>query len=371
MGVKVTAAGSPLEVGLSPLETVEAPAGKVEGSAGYAYLISPTVNNSYAAVNRILEERGTVQRSRDSFSAGGKSYPPGTFVVPIRGVSRSFMDSTAENLYLTIGTTGGKPSTETMDIKPPKVALYQSYTASSDEGWTRWIFERYDFPYTTIHDADIRAGELGKRFDVLVIPDMSRDAIVNGHKKGTIRPQYVGGITEGGVRNIREFVEQGGTLVTLNSSSLFAIEELDLPVRDALKGLRPPSRREPQKEGAKPPEFACPGSILRMEFDPKHPVSYGMSEKAPAQFSNSPAFTVSASFNGDKAPVTIAKYPKGDILMSGYLRGEKHLSNKASAVDVSVGEGRVILLGFAVQRRGQPFGTFKLLFNSLYYGSSQ
>jgi glutamine amidotransferase-like uncharacterized protein len=199
---------------------------------------------------------------------------------------------------------------------------------------------------------------------------MSTNALVNGHRKGTLPLQYVGGVTETGVRNIREFVEEGGTLVTLNSSCLFAIEKLDLPARDALKGLRPPGRRERPRD-AKPPEFACPGSLLRMEFDPQHPVTYGMPEEAPALFNNSPAFAVTASFEGEKAPVVAAKYPSENILLSGYLRGEKHLLKKASVVEVPMGKGSVILLGFGVQSRAQPHGTFKLLFNSLYYGSMQ
>jgi hypothetical protein len=104
-----------------------------------------------------------------------------------------------------------------------------------------------------------------------------------------------------------------------------------------------------------------------MEFDPKHPVSYGMPEKAPGMFIQSPAFRFNPSF-GDKGPTAIAKYPAEDILMSGYLKGEKYLKNAVAAAEVPIGKGRVILLGFGVEQRGQPHGTFKLLFNALYYG---
>jgi hypothetical protein len=234
-----------------------------------------------------------------------------------------------------------------------------------DEGWTRWIFEQFEFPFATIHDADVKAGELGKRFDALVIPAMSTNEIIQGHKPGTIPPQYEGGITNAGVHNIKQFVEQGGTLITLNSSCIFAIEELGLPIKDALKDIRPGERGEAPKKEL--PKFACPGSILRMNFDAKHPVAYGMPEEAPALFSQSPAFDILPSFQSDKVPVAIAKYPESNLLMSGYLMGERYLINKASAVEIPYGKGRVILLGFGVQSRGQPHGTFKLLFNSLYY----
>lgn len=158
--------------------------------------------------------------------------------------------------------------------------------------------------------------------------------------------------------------------MALNSSCLFAIDMLDLPVNDVLKNIRPPRRREVPRD-AKPPVFACPGSILRMEFDSNYPVAYGMLEEAPAIFNRSPAFSLLPSFEGKKASVVIAKYPDGGLLMSGYLKGEKYLLNKASAVEVPLAKGKVILLGFGVQNRGQPHGTFKLLFNSLYYGSAE
>jgi hypothetical protein len=371
MGVKVSAANTPLEVSLETVENAVPPAGKVESGAGYAYLISPRNNNSFIAVNRILKKGGQVLWAKESFSSGRKSHPPGTLMVLSNSVSRSFMDSLARELHLTIGGTGSRAAAKTYKLKAPRIALYKSWTASMDEGWTRWLFEQYEFPFTNIHNAEVIAGDLREKYDVLVIPSIRTDAIVNGHKQGTISPQYVGGITHAGVTNIKKFVDRGGTLVTLRQGCLFAIDKLGLPVSDALKGLRPPGRRYyAQAEEAKPtpPKFACPGSVLRMEFNSKHPVAFGMPEEAPGMFYQSTAFDILSSFEGNM-PVPIAKFPGENILMSGYLKGEKYLKKKAAAVDVPLGEGRVILLGFGVQNRATPHGTFKLLFNSLYYGA--
>jgi hypothetical protein len=364
MGVKLFKANSPLKASLSPLDEVAPPEGKVEGKAGYAYLLSPRINNSFIAINRILKKGGEVLWAGQSFSARGRNYPPGTLVVLARSVSPSLMESLAKELFLNIGTTESRVSARTSKLKAPRVALYKPWVASMDEGWTRWIFEQFEFPFTNIHDAQIRAGELGKNFDVLVIASMSTDAIVEGHKSGTVPPQYAGGITSKGVENIQEFVEQGGTLVTLNSGCLFPIETLALPVSDA---LRPARGRGAE---ASPVKFACPGSVLKMKFDPNHPVAYGMPEEAPAMYVRSPAFTIHPTFQG-KTPETVAKYPASNLLMSGFLKGEQHLRNKASVVDVPLGKGKVILLGFGLQQRAQPHGTFKLLFNSIYYGSIQ
>ena len=369
MGVKVSAVNAPLEVSLAPLKKMVPPAGRVERGTGYAYLISPRTNNSFIAVNRILKKGGEVLWAKDSFRVGGKSYPAGTLIILSRNVSRSFMESLARELYLDIGVTGSQVTAKAYKLKAPRIALYKSWVANMDEWWIRWLFEQYEFPFTNIHDAEMRAGKLGKKFDVLVIPFMSTDTIVNGHKPGTIPPQYVGGITEAGVMNIKRFVEGGGTLVTLRSSCLFAIDKLGLPVSDALKGLRPPSRRGAPRP-VEPAKFACPGSVIRIEFNSKHPVAYGMPEEAPGMFYRSTAYDILSSFKA-KMPVTIAKYPGENLLMSGYLKGEKYLKRKAAAVDVANGKGRVILLGFAVQNRAQPHGTFKLLFNSMFYGAAK
>lgn len=358
MGVKVATANAPLNVALAPLKEVVPPVGKVEGGAGYAYLISPRANNSFIAVNRILKKGGEVFRAKDSFSVGGKTYPPGTYIVLSKSVSRSFIDSLAKELFLAIGATGGQVKAKTFKLKSPRVALYKSWVASMDEGWTRWLFEQFEFPFRNVHDADVKAGQLGKDLDVLVIPAMSPNAIVNGHKPGTIPPQYVGGITSKGVSNIKRFVQEGGTLVLLNYGSLFAIDQLGLPLSNVLKGL-------------KTSEFICSGSLLKMKFDRTHPVAYGMPDEAPSVYARSPAFNIFPSFEQEKAPVVIAKYAKENLLMSGFLIGEKYLQDKASVVEVGLGKGKVILLGFGVQHRCQPHATFKLLFNSLYYGSAR
>lgn len=361
MGVKVLAANSPLKATLVPIERAVHPAGKVEGRAGYAYLISSRTNNSFIAANRILKKGGQVYRTQEPVDIGEESYPPGTLVIPSQGVSASFMNSLAEELFLPIRGIDRRLNTKTHALKAPKVALYQSWTTSSDEGWTRWLLEQYEFPFVTIHDSEVRAGSLKNRFDVIIIPSMSTNAIVNGHEKGTMPPRYVEGITKTGVRNIKNFVEEGGTLVTLNSGSLFALDEMGLPVSDALKNLRSSRRRYNAN-------FACPGSILRMKFNTKHPVAYGMPEEAPGMFYRGTAFDILPVFE-KKPAVAITKYSEKDLLMSGYLLGEKYLQNKTAAVDVPLGKGRVILLGFAVQNRAQTHGTFKLFFNSLFYGT--
>jgi hypothetical protein len=372
MGVKAVAINSPFDAPLSPAAKAAPPAAKVEG-AGAFYVLSPKTNHSVIAVNRILKQGGDVSRSREPLAIGGETLPPGAFVVS-KGLTASGAQAMAKELGIPVWASPRSAVGKSFRLKPPRVALYQSWTAPSGEGWVRWLLEQYEFPSTAIHDAEIRAGDLNRRFDVILVPSMETGGIVSGYKPGKMPPQYVGGITEAGVRNLKAFVQGGGTLVLLDGAARFAVDKLNVPVADALKDFKVPRVFGEAAAGeAKNVEFACPGSVVRMQFDTKHPVAFGMPEEAPAMFTSSPAFRVTPSFDGKasgRSVETIAKYPEGTLLMSGFIKGEQHLQKTASAVDVPMGKGRVVMLGFAVEQRGQSHGTFKLLFNSIYYGAS-
>jgi hypothetical protein len=174
---------------------------------------------------------------------------------------------------------------------------------------------------------------------------------MEGFGVGTVPPRYVGGIGEAGVRELDAFVRAGGTLVTINGSSTFAIEQLHLPVKDVVGDLE----RD---------EFSLSGSILELRADPSHPVMSGVPERAKVVIGNSPVFTTTEGFEGR----ALAKYPsEGSPLLSGFLLGEEFLHGYAAGLEVIHGDGRVILLGMRPQWRGQPFGTFKILFNAALY----
>ncbi len=363
MGVKVARVDTPLKASLIEIEKGDLPGAVAAGSGG-SYLISPKMNNSFTAVNRILNKGGEVTRAREAFSVGGKSLPAGTFVVRGSSAGREFLAGLAKDLSLEIGVGDPPASANMVRVKSPRIALYKPWRASADEGWTRWILEQFEFPYVNVGNAEMKAGSLRDKFDVLIISAMSTDAIVNGYALGTMPPEYVGGIGDGGVLNIAQFVREGGTLVALNSGCQFAIDKLGLPTGDALRSVRSaPGGGAPG--GA--PEFVCPGSILRMTFNSKHPVAYGMPEQGAGMFNNSPAFQVYPGGGAEKGGEIIASYPDDTLLISGYLKGEKYLRNKVAAAAFSLDKGKVVLLGFGVQNRAQPYGTFKLLLNAMFY----
>jgi len=245
-------------------------------------------------------------------------------------------------------------------VKPTRVGLYKPWLASMDEGWTRWLLEQYEFPYVNLSNEKIKDGSFQKEMDVLLFPDVGKNIIKDG-KPGEnasrftpLPPEYRGGLGSEGGNQIKEWVEDGGTVVALDSSADYLIELLELPVSNVL-------------EGVGSDRFSCPGSMLRLNVDNTHPVAYGMRTQEAGYFAGSPAFqTRIPDARFDRR--VVASYPEYDdqILVSGYLKGAELLERRAAVVDLRVGKGRVVLIGLRAQHRAQPHRTFKLLFNSLY-----
>jgi hypothetical protein len=231
-----------------------------------------------------------------------------------------------------------------------RLALYRSWTGSMDEGWTRWLFDTFNIPYTSLRDVDVRSGDLRSKYDVLVLPSMRLREIVEGRARDTAPPEFTGGITEAGVANLRRFVEEGGTLICWDDSTELAIKRFNLPVRNVLEDL-------------KPSEFYCPGSVLRIEVDQTQPLARGIASQADAYFIDSAAFEVTDG----RAARVVARYAgrKEDVLRSGYLLGAERLAGRAALIEATLGKGRVILFGFRPQHRGQTWGTFPFIFNAI------
>jgi hypothetical protein len=269
------------------------------------------------------------------------------------------MNVPAEPVYRPIKTGGLVNVGSTLNVdyagKPPapRLGLYKSHIPSMDEGWTRWVFETESERYNSLQDAEVRAGNLRAKFDAIVIPDQSPRAILEGYRKGSMPEELTGGLGKEGVKALREFVEQGGTLVALNEASDFAIEQLKLPVRDVTEGL-------------KRTEFYCPGSILRTILDTTNPVAKGMPRESIAWVEDSPVFEIKSDPATLARVKIIARYPdSGTPLLSGWLLGTERIRGKAALVEVRVGKGRVYLFGFRPQYRGQSLATYPLLFNAI------
>lgn len=233
--------------------------------------------------------------------------------------------------------------------RPVRLGLYKGWTGSMDEGWTRWLFDTFNVPYTSLRDADVRGGNLRSKYDVIVLPSMRLREIVEGRAKETAPAEFTGGIGEGGVASLRRFVEEGGTLVCWDDSTELPLKHFNLPVRNVLDGLRPA-------------DFYCPGSVLRVEVETSHPLARGYGARADAYFVNSAAFEVT---DPARARVVARYAGKDEVLRSGWLLGADRLAGRAALVEATLGRGRVILFGFRPQHRGQTWGTFPFIFNAI------
>ncbi|MGH9315365.1 MAG: hypothetical protein ACRD1S_19450, partial [Vicinamibacterales bacterium] len=234
--------------------------------------------------------------------------------------------------------------------RAPRVGLYKSWVASMDEGWARFVLEQFSVPYLSLHDKDVRAGNLRARLDAIVLPDQSAKEIIEGHAAGTMPAEYVGGVGVAGVAALKAFVEAGGTLIAIDGATDVAIQQFGLPVRNTIEGVRNT-------------EFYCPGSLLRLTIDASHPLMAGIADGQAAFFVNGRAFDVETGA-GDRVRVP-ARYATDRLLMSGWINGEARIAGKAAVVEASLGRGKVVLVGFGPYFRGQPHGTFRILFNPI------
>ena len=314
---------------------IRPPAGSVTGS-GSALLLDPAQNNTFRALNDAWD-RGAAVRF-----AGGR--------YAVSGLGGGDRDRIVRD-YALRATAG---SADGIDLPRPRMGLYRPWSPSMDEGWTRWLLEQYGFAFTNLRDADVHAGDLRARWDVIVLPSERGDLLLDGFADGSVPPRYAGGLGAKGIRALDTFVREGGTLVCMSASSDLCIDELHLPVENVVATLA----RD---------EFFSAGSILEVRVDRAHPVMAGMPERAKVFFDRSPVFTTRDAFSG----LVLAAYAdEGSPLLSGYLLGEERVQGHAAAVDVDHGSGHVVLIGFRPQWRGQPIGTFRVLFNAaLFHGT--
>ena len=230
-----------------------------------------------------------------------------------------------------------------------RVGIYKPSMSNMDEGWTRYVFDTFNVPYSSVRDAEVRQGGLNSKFDVLILTSQASAQILGGNAANSLPAEYTGGITDAGANHLKEFVNQGGMLVCFDNACDFAIKQFNLPVRNVLDGVRSS-------------EFYCPGSILALDVDNKHPLAASLPATLPAYFINSSAFAIASA---DANVRVVARYATENVLRSGWLLGEDKLRGQIALAEVSVGKGRIVLFGFRPQHRGQAWSTLPFIWNAL------
>ncbi len=362
MGVKVEKRNltASEQSALRPIKESDLPLGEIAGKGASLFAISHSSNNASKLLNLLLKNNAKVNLACEPFKSGDLSFPAGTLLIE----PTAQLESLLKELRLQAQGLTALPAIPMTPLRNVRVGLYRPWVASTDEGWTRWVLEQYAFDLKNFDNKAAKAGNLKNDFDAILLPDVPRDVIVEGKYKreeGESRylpelpPEYTGGIGKEGVDSLKKFVEEGGTLVALASSCELLMNEFNIPVSNALSIAR---------EG----DFNCPGTLLRIHVDNHHPVTYGMPRDAAAFLDE--AMALQTTLPGPEVTRhVLASYPDQaeDILLSGWIQGAEKLERKSAAVALTLGKGKIVLLGFRVQHRAQTEGTFKLLFNALHW----
>lgn len=365
MGVEAVEVKKAFDAKLDGVSPIPSPVGGVAGDENSsAYVLSHDWNNSAAAVNRLLSGPKPAQGGYDVYwtaeaqRSGSREIPAGAIVVIPSSIknARAAISEIGRTSHVTFQPLNFHLESAAWKLRAPRIGLYQPWTANIDEGWTRWLLEQYAFPYTTLHNDDIRAGKLSTKFDAIIFASQSKRGILEGIRGEWARPENRGGIGEDGAREVAEFVRSGGTLVALDEASDFAIDALGLAVRNTLRGVSAD-------------KFYCPGAILKILVDDQNPLAYGMARTSAAYFLNSPAFELLPAFSQNHGRAVV-RYPSENPLLSGWIGGPEYLQDKLGVVEASYGKGRAVLLGFRAQFRGQSHATFKFLFNALHWSAA-
>ncbi|HKE06162.1 MAG TPA: M14 metallopeptidase family protein, partial [Blastocatellia bacterium] len=362
-----------LEAFNGPFEKIQGwnaapPAGKVKAvGEGAGFLTSHRVNNAFIAVNRLLKSGEDVYWLQNPMTANGQSYPAGALYVAARSSTRAALDKLAAELGVNFDATTAKAPADAWKLRTPRVGLWDQYGGSMDSGWARWILEQFEFPFERVFAPALDAGDLNSRFDALIFVDGGIPGSSGvGGRRGPVEPprnvpeeyqSQLGRVTvEKTLPRIKQFIENGGAVITIGESSTNLAAYLRLPLENHLAEDGRPLPRT---------KYYVPGSVLSVRMDTAHPIAHGMAERADMFFENSPVFKLSAE--GVKS---IAWVDTKTPLRSGWAWGQQYLENGVVAVEARIGKGKAILFGPEILKRAQPHGTFKLLFNGILYSAA-
>ena len=354
------------------------PAGKVEGSPKTAgFLLDHRVNDSFIAVNRLLKQGEEVYWIKDSMAVDGRTYPPGAIFVPAGAETLAKVKMAAESLGLSVAGVEAIPGREALKLRPVRIGLWDQYGGSMASGWARWLLEQYEFPFEVVFPPRLDAGNLRADYDVLVfvggaIPLQDRQPQDEFRFFAPPSPEEVpeeyrgrlGSVTVAKtVPYLREFLENGGTILAIGSSTSLGFHT-GLPISDPLVEQRP----DGTKDRLPKEKYYIPGSVVQAKVDTNHPLAFGLSERTDFYFNNSPVFSLNpeAAAQGVRP---VAWFDSAAPLRSGWAWGQNYLEKTVAVLEGTVGRGKLFLYGPEIIFRGQPHGTFKLLFNGIYCGA--
>jgi Zinc carboxypeptidase len=374
MGVQFDRILEPFDV---PLEKISGfavvPPRSVAASPSGWYALRRTTNDAFVAVNRLLSGGEEVFATTSASSVGGAQWPAGTFFIHVKSSTISVLQKLAavKGLAFEPLASAASPS-ELKALRIPRIAIWDQYGGAIESGWLRFVLEQFEFPYELVYPKTIDAGHLNAKYDVLILPAPAvlRDTATGGGGRGgrverepaSVPPEYqprLGSLTVAkSLQPIQSFVENGGTLLTIGNATSIAYR-LGLPIESAVadsSGKALPRSR-----------FYVPGSLLGAAVDTTSAIAWGMRPRVDMFFDESPAFRMLPEA-ASRGMTRVAWFDNNAPLRSGWAWGQKVLDGASEVMVSPLGKGAVVLYGPEVYFRSQPHGTFRFLFNGIYYG---
>jgi hypothetical protein len=361
-------------------DTLRPPPGRViSAQRAQGFFLSSRVNDSFVAVNRVLRAGGQVFRLNEPVRIEGAEHAAGTFYIHNSPVAALLVDELSRDLGLTFHGSAAAPGHAAVALHPVRIALWDRRGGSMTSGWTRWILERFEFPFEVVNHTQIEEPDFRYKYDVLILPTgavpervvpapkpakevVAKSAMPVPASGKTNAPEHETGASvpiSKLASRVHEFIQNGGTALAIGTSTRLAMD-FDLPVRSKLTRTNSEGKIVPLSTE----QFYIPGSVLRARFNPEHPLAFGMDDEADVMFVKSPLFELAADAE-QNGIAKVAWFDTANPLRSGWALGQEHLENGVSILDASIGSGRLVLFGPEILFRAQSHGAFKLLFNGI------
>lgn len=367
MGIVSAQIDRSFKADLEKLENIPYPETAAPKTSSKYVVLDSKKNASYSTVFSLLKYKPEIYRSKSGISGDDFHACFGSFIIENTPQVQKALPALQEKWHLNAYGLDDISDIKKSPLKKHRVGLYQSWQSNMDEGWTRYVLDDLEIPFTTLHNKDFKGTkkkkvDLNSKYDVIVFASESADIIKLGKPSPGSRyaryysegpPEYSGGIDKEGVEALKKFVSEGGILVTLNDACNLVFKEFKSPASNAL-------------ENVDRSKFLCPTSLLKIKVNRRSPIGYGLPSEAAAMFSRSLAIRTRIP-SGEWDRTVVASYPEKDVLLSGWLLGEDAIARKAAVVDLKYKQGNIILIGFRCQHRAQSHGTYKFLLNALLY----
>jgi hypothetical protein len=356
-----------------PIEEIKPATGKITQAAAPAgYLLSHEVNDAFIAINRLLGTGEEVYWVKNPFSANGVQWKAGTNFIPAKPSTLAKLQKLAAEVGLSFEAVSARPPGEALMLSPLRFGLIDRYGGSMPSGWIRYQLEKFEFPITLVFPPTLDQGNLAQKFDVLIVASDLAPSGNGGNGGGAsenIPAEYrdrVGSITASRtLPQLKKFMEDGGTILTIGEGSSMALQ-LGLPLSNALVEMS----SDGNETSLPATKFYVPGSVLQAAVDTSNPLAFGMSDRVDFFFENDPSFTLKPDALARNVKA-VSWFDSATPLRSGWGWGQSYLKDSVAVVDAQVGKGKLFVFGPEITYRGQPHGTFKFLFNGMYYGRTE